>query len=140
MQFDIVFADASGGTRTFHIVNVHADFAGKTSNMRRRRNGFAMLGACNFAELSRHGECWFRLSRRSIRRERLFLGLPFCLHRQLEPDASGLLSGDVLDGCSLSFWRCSRRRSATLESEDDLADFDLLAFLYFDLAHNTGHG
>ena len=140
MQLDVVFADAPGGTGTFDLVNVHADFARETANMRSRGNGLAMLGASHFAELDRHGERWLRVSGRKIRWKRLLFGLSFCLHRQLKTDAGGLLSGNVFDGRGLALWRRGRRGSAAFESEDDLADFDLLAFLYFDLAHYAGDG
>ena len=51
MQLDVVFADASAGAGALHFMNVDADFAGKTANMRSRRNRFAMFGARNFAQL-----------------------------------------------------------------------------------------
>ena len=68
---------------------------------------------------------------RLIGGQRLFFGFAFGLHRSLESETGCLLSGDVLDGCGCVDGR-SERGSATLKREDHLADFDLLAFFYFD--------
>ena len=77
---------------------------------------------------------------RLVRGKRLFFGLAFGAHRGLEREASGVLSGDVFDGSVARYGGCGVRRSAALESEDDLPDFDLLAFLDFDLFDYAADG
>ena len=53
---DVVFTDASAGTGAFHVVDVDAEFARQSPNMRSRGNRFAMFRAGNLAQLRGHGE------------------------------------------------------------------------------------
>ena len=55
-SFDVVFADASAGAAAFDFVDVDADFARQAPHVRRGRNGLAMFGARNLAQLHRHAE------------------------------------------------------------------------------------
>ena len=128
-SLDVVFADAAAGAGAFHFVNVDADFAGEASHVRRGGNGLAMFGACNFAQLRRHGE-GRRGGLRLVGRQRLFFGFAFGANRGLKCEARAVLSGDVFDG---GVARAGGRWSSgsAFEREDDLSDFYLFAFFDF---------
>ena len=132
--FNVVVADESARTGALDFINVDAELAGKTPHMRRGRNGLAVFGAGNFAQLRRHAEPRSRLLR-LVGREGLFFGFSFGANRSLKRQARSMLSGNVFHRSVSRAGRLRWRRCSAFQREDHLSDFDLLAFFHFDIFH-----
>ena len=129
VSLDVVFVDTSAGPRTFHLIDVEAQFACQAAYVGRGWDGRAVFGPGNLSQLHRHGESR-RLLSRLIGRQRLLFRFSLRPNCRLECKPGSVLSGNVFHGCG-----CGRsfgcRRASTLEGEDHLSDFNLLAFFNF---------
>ena len=137
VRLDVMFADAASRAPAFYLVDVDSEFSRQTPHVRRRGCGCAMFRACHLAQLLRHGKRLGTRSRRLIRQDYLGLGLTLGCYRGLQRQASFVLFGNVFHWTVFQFFRW--RGGATLQGENHLANFDLLAFFDPDLFHRAGH-
>ena len=97
------------------------------------------LGAGDLAQLHGHGEHGRGLLR-LVGRQGLFFGLALGANRGLKREARSVLSGNVFDrsvACPTGFGLCW---CSAFEREDDLPNFDLLAFFDFDFFDDAADG
>src|SRR5205085_5517274 len=93
--------------------------------MRRSRNRLTVVGSGNFVELWRHRPGSGK-RRGTIWRQRLLFRFTFSSNGRLKCQPGGMLSRNMFDRLSSGALRL--RSGSAFESEDDLADSDLVAF------------
>ncbi len=138
MGFDVVFTDAPARAGTLDFVNIDADFASQTARARSCGNRFAMLGSRDLAQLHRHGECR-RPRLRLVGRQRLFLGFSLRANCSLKSEARAVLARNMFHGTACRASRFGLRWRPTLQRENHLPNFDLLAFFDLHVLHNAAH-
>ena len=107
--------------------------------MRRCRNGLTILCAGDLAQLHGHGEHGRGLLR-LVGRQGLFFGFALGTNRGLKGETGSTPSRNVLDRSVANPTGFGLCWCSAFEREDDLSNFDLLAFFDFDVFHDAADG